>query len=409
MKFVKQSESTASRRRVYFHLVGIDGITPATGEAGGQPQISSDGAAWTNTGISTLTAVGSGRYYADLSSGSVASVGVQIESRYRSANTAECPGDSALIVAFDLFDAAALGLSNLDAAISSRSTLTDAGVWSYGSRLVHSANTVTGSVGSVASSVTVGTNNDKAGYTVSGGVLFSVGSVTGSVGSVVSPVTVGTNNDKSGYTVSTNQDKTGYSLTITPPTSGQIATAVWNESQSGHSTAGTFGKYLDQAISSISAATSGDWSPTEKQQIRDALGLTGTKTTSAGGVLQSLLTAALSVGSWTVISPVTEVGDFTVMLGYDYTNAVGRALSWSSDTWTNLASASSVALVDRDETIISSGTVVTGGTGTQTVRVELTQAQIANLGAGQHRLRLKAVISGLDYLLLDLTGTVSNP
>src|SRR4029077_8477978 len=57
-----------------------------------------------------------------------------------------------------------------------------------------------GSVGAVTNPVTVGVNNDKAGYTLSG------------------PVTVGTNNDKTGYTlagpvtVGTNNDKTGYSL-----------------------------------------------------------------------------------------------------------------------------------------------------------------------------------------------------
>jgi hypothetical protein len=68
-------------------------------------------------------------------------------------------------------------------------------------------------------SVTVGTNNDKSGYSltattglgnqtanITGNLSGSVGSVTGnvggSVGSVTSPVTVGTNNDKTGYALS---------------------------------------------------------------------------------------------------------------------------------------------------------------------------------------------------------------
>jgi len=67
-----------------------------------------------------------------------------------------------------------------------------------------------------------------------GSVTGSVGSVTGAVGSVTSPVTVGTNNDK-----------TGYSLTVTPPTAAAIADAVWDEAYSGHTTAGTFGKLMD--------------------------------------------------------------------------------------------------------------------------------------------------------------------
>lgn len=36
------------------------------------------------------------------------------------------------------------------------------------------------------------------------------------------------------------------------PTAGEIADAVWDEAQSGHTTSGTFGKYLDAAVSGVS-------------------------------------------------------------------------------------------------------------------------------------------------------------
>ena len=99
MRLVKATEATAARRRVYFHLVdAVDGLTAETGEAGRQPQISSNGAAWTSTGIGVLTSIGSGRYYADLTGAAVATAGTVIETRYKSANTAECPGDSVLVV-----------------------------------------------------------------------------------------------------------------------------------------------------------------------------------------------------------------------------------------------------------------------------------------------------------------------
>lgn len=98
---VMASEATAAQRRAYFQLVGTDGITPATGEAGGQPQVATNGAAWSSAGIGTLVAIGNGRYYADLTAGAVATVGDEIETRYKSANTAECPGDSFVVVAFD--------------------------------------------------------------------------------------------------------------------------------------------------------------------------------------------------------------------------------------------------------------------------------------------------------------------
>jgi len=178
--------------------------------------------------------------------------------------------------------------------------------------------------------------------------------------------------------------------------------------QSGHTTAGTFGKYLDAQISTINSGSSAvtDWTSSEREQIRDALGIDGSKTTATGGQLQDLITAASSVGSWTVVTPVSDTGDFTVYLGYDYTNAVNRALDFSSDTWTNLASAT-VSLVDRSESVVKAGSVVTSGTGvTQTVRIELTQSDLDSLGRGQHKLRLKAVIGSLDYILLDIIGTV---
>ena len=50
------------------------------------------------------------------------------------------------------------------------------------------------------------------------------------VDSVSDPVTVGTNNDK-----------TGYSLTTAPPTAAAIADAVWDELHADHTTDGTYG------------------------------------------------------------------------------------------------------------------------------------------------------------------------
>lgn len=94
-------QATATKRRVFFHCVdATDGLTPETGEDGGQPQISVDGAGWTSTGIGTLVAIGNGRYYAELTQ-DICVVGTTIETRYKSANTAESVGDQARIVAYD--------------------------------------------------------------------------------------------------------------------------------------------------------------------------------------------------------------------------------------------------------------------------------------------------------------------
>jgi hypothetical protein len=49
----------------------------------------------------------------------------------------------------------------------------------------------------------------------------------------------------SGVTVTTNNDKTGYSLTVTPPTAAQVATSVWQDATAGDFTAAnSIGKCL---------------------------------------------------------------------------------------------------------------------------------------------------------------------
>jgi hypothetical protein len=123
------NQATAAKRRVFFDCRdATDGLTPETGEAGGQPQISTNGGSWTNTGIGVLVAIGNGRYYAELTQSAVATAGDLIETRFKSANTVETPGDSVQVVAFNPDDAALLGLSgfsslgNLDQTVSSRAS-----------------------------------------------------------------------------------------------------------------------------------------------------------------------------------------------------------------------------------------------------------------------------------------------
>ena len=178
---------------------------------------------------------------------------------------------------------------------SARATYTSAG--SFGEGVASVQGNVTGSVNSVTTGVTVTTNNDKTGYSltqafptnfsslaITAGGAVTAGTVSDKTGYSLTQsfptnfsslsitaggaVTVGTNNDKTGYaltqsfptnfaalsitaggevTVGTNNDKTGYTLTVTPPTSADIADAVWDEDLSGHATAGSAGKALSDA------------------------------------------------------------------------------------------------------------------------------------------------------------------
>ena len=95
------SEATAARRRFFLHLVdATDGITPETGEAAGQPQVSQNGAAFANT-TATLTAVANGLYYVELTAAELNTLGKVIV-RYKSANTAEFQ-DVGMVFNLDLF------------------------------------------------------------------------------------------------------------------------------------------------------------------------------------------------------------------------------------------------------------------------------------------------------------------
>lgn len=142
-RLVKAGETTPEKKRMYFYCVdATDGITPEPGEEGGQPQISINGGAFTNSGIGTLSAVlaaGTGWYYAELTDATVSTAGRLVEGRYKSANTAEAfARDAVQVVAFDPDAVAGLGLTNLDAQVSTRSTLTAQQVWEYSARTLTS-------------------------------------------------------------------------------------------------------------------------------------------------------------------------------------------------------------------------------------------------------------------------------
>ncbi len=108
MRQIQKDQSTAAKRRVYFQIEATGG-SPALLETGGQPELSTNGTAWTTTGIGTLTSIGFGRYFADLTVGAVGTAGDILSTRYKSAATKETVGDSVHVIGFDP-DADDLGL-----------------------------------------------------------------------------------------------------------------------------------------------------------------------------------------------------------------------------------------------------------------------------------------------------------
>jgi hypothetical protein len=84
--------------------------------------------------------------------------------------------------------------------------------------------------------------------------------------------------------VSTRLATSGYTA---PDSAATIADAVWDEALSGHTTAGTTGKALDDASSGGGGT---DWTAGEREQIRNRLGIDGTA--SAPSATPTLATPA---------------------------------------------------------------------------------------------------------------------
>jgi hypothetical protein len=85
--------------KLTFLLVdATDLSTPELGEAGGQPQVMIDGAAWVNT-TNTLVAVGNGEYYVELTTTETNQTpGKNIRGRYKSANTNEARSNEIIVI-----------------------------------------------------------------------------------------------------------------------------------------------------------------------------------------------------------------------------------------------------------------------------------------------------------------------
>jgi hypothetical protein len=111
MRDMRQSEASATARRVFFYLTNADGITPRTDKNGAQPEISIHGAAWSSAAgtIGTLNTVGNGHYFAVLDPAAIATVGNIIKTRFKDADTAECSGESIQVVPYFLGDDSIIG------------------------------------------------------------------------------------------------------------------------------------------------------------------------------------------------------------------------------------------------------------------------------------------------------------
>jgi hypothetical protein len=104
----------------------------------------------------------------------------------------------------------------------------------------------------------------------------------------------------------------------------------------------------------------------------------------------------LSSGGATAISPVSGDGEkVELVAGYDYAAADGYALDWSADHWPDLTGAAVklyIAQADGDAASVT-GSVVSPGEPTQTVRFEPNALATAALDAGHHEYAIEAVLA----------------
>ena len=258
---IKLSESTAARRRIPILLVdATDGYTPETGITTPTIKVSKNGGTQA-TGTGTFTEIGTGQYYYEFASGEVDTLGWVTFNLQK----AGCRDYNAIIqvMAYDAMDAVRLGLTALpNANAASAGGLLTSGTGSH--QINASAGVVDANAIQISGDATAADNLESAadgtGYNLGGGsivaasVTGAVGSVTGAVGSVTGNVggnvAGSVNSVTTGVTVATNNDKTGYSLATAPPTSADIADAVWDEPMSGHTTADTYGGRIPRSQNS---------------------------------------------------------------------------------------------------------------------------------------------------------------
>lgn len=274
-RLVLANTSTAAYRRVYFDLRAADGLTAATSEAGGQPQISSDGASWTDTGIGTLTHIGNGRYYADLTQTAVATAGTIIETRYKSSNTVETPGDSFQVVGFNPNDSIRMGLTSLPAATPA----TSGGLPIIGT----GANSLSmDGAGNVNANVTFWRSSQPNTLT-SGRVDTTVGAMQADVLTATAIATDAITSAKIAADAITSSE-------LATSAVNEIVDAVWDELRADHTTSGTFGQgpasVQGNVTGSVASVTAGVTVTTnnDKTDYTIAVGGIGATAFAAGAV-----------------------------------------------------------------------------------------------------------------------------
>jgi len=143
------------------------------------------------------------------------------------------------------------------------------------------------------------------------------------------------------------------------PTVGQIADAVWDEVQSGHTTAGTFGKFLDTEVSGVGGGSAAD--------IADAVwdeALSGHTTAGTGGKVLSDAATAVSISGLNdvAVTDIVSAGAITTSSGSVSSVTTVSTTTTNTDMrgTDSAATASALSTVDTnvDAILVDTGTTI---------------------------------------------------
>lgn len=294
---IKQSEGTAARRRIPVLMVdATDGYTGETGVTSPTIYISKNGTVAVGAGtFAELNGTNMpGQYYYEFTTGEVDTLGY-IQFYAIKSGTSRAYHAIVQINAYDVMDSTSLGISRIDAAISSRSTLTAANVWDAAT----SGLTTVNSIGKLLVDNVNATISSRS--TLSASDIWNAAtsglSTVGSIGKLLV--------DNINATISSRSTLT--------------AANVWDAATSGLSTVGSIGKLLVDNIN----ATISSRSTLTAANVWDALTTGLTTATSIGKLLVDNINATISSRSTVTTAQVktqadqalTDVGLTTTVTG----------------------------------------------------------------------------------------------
>jgi hypothetical protein len=157
----------------------------------------------------------------------------------------------------------------------------------------------------VTDGVTVTTNNDKTGYSLTQAFPSNFAALAITAGGAV--------------TVGTNNDKTGYSLATAPLNATQTADAVWNALLSSYTVGGSFGARVVRSVNSNNQLqlTGSNHAAADIHELQPAV-IDNTHF-DAGAIDSNALAASAATEIATAVGALTQLVDLTTMIVNDGT------------------------------------------------------------------------------------------